>query len=308
MENYSYFLENKALFGSFPDQIMVNELENLGVRYFVNLTFATEKKIKKYKTNYTVINYPIKDHYIPVNYFKFTKFILNLVNLIMYTAGKDKLIYIHCKGGHGRSGIVVACLLSYIMKINGEESIKLTTKFHNNRTVMKEKWRIRGSPQTKTQKRFVINFTNPFYFLRSYKKGKSEGFSNFSQNKVVIKDLGTFPSSENAYNARLSYNDSVYIKKQEKCMNPYNSRRIRYTIERPSYTDEEKYVIMYNILKQKFEQNKKIRYNLLSTFLRPIINKNNDVFWGIGKDCNGLNNLGLILEELRKYFFLNSVF
>ena len=35
MNNISYFIENKAFFGSFPTQENVQELEYNGVKYFV---------------------------------------------------------------------------------------------------------------------------------------------------------------------------------------------------------------------------------------------------------------------------------
>ena len=41
----SYFIENKALFGSYPKHEDVKELENEGVILFVDLTCPGEKKI-----------------------------------------------------------------------------------------------------------------------------------------------------------------------------------------------------------------------------------------------------------------------
>ena len=37
MNNSSFFIKDRALFGSFPSQDSVSELETLGVRYFVDL-------------------------------------------------------------------------------------------------------------------------------------------------------------------------------------------------------------------------------------------------------------------------------
>ena len=84
----------------------------------------------------------------------------------------------HCKGGHGRSGIVVASILSYMNNISGEESIILTTKFHSERKIMRDKWREIGSPQTNRQKEFIIkmfkyvyitnvNIHNTYYLLNN---------------------------------------------------------------------------------------------------------------------------------------------
>ena len=39
MDEYcSYFIKDKCLFGSYPNAHRVNELENEGVKYFIDLT------------------------------------------------------------------------------------------------------------------------------------------------------------------------------------------------------------------------------------------------------------------------------
>ena len=38
MNNCSYFIKDRAMFGSYPTQEAVQELEHEGVIYFVNLT------------------------------------------------------------------------------------------------------------------------------------------------------------------------------------------------------------------------------------------------------------------------------
>jgi hypothetical protein len=49
MQNSSYFIENRALFGSFPKQQHVDELVDRGVRYFVDLTQSDEARIVPYQ-------------------------------------------------------------------------------------------------------------------------------------------------------------------------------------------------------------------------------------------------------------------
>ena len=82
MDTCSYFIKDKALFGSYPSEIAVRELEENGVRYFVNLTYEDEDKIKKYDTNYQIINYKIKDRSVPTDLLSFTKFIIKLSDII----------------------------------------------------------------------------------------------------------------------------------------------------------------------------------------------------------------------------------
>ena len=165
MEKSSYFIENRAMFGSFPTQDSVNLLEKEGVRFFVNLTNDYEKKIIPYKTQYSYINYPIKDRHTPTDKKSFAQFIIKIANIID-KLGKDELLYLHCKGGHGRSGVVVSILLCYIFKIKPQESLEYTTIYHNRRKIMREKWRKIGSPQTFEQKKFVHNFCKKITFYK----------------------------------------------------------------------------------------------------------------------------------------------
>ena len=160
MDNCSYFIENKAIFGSFPSQIQVLELENIGVRFFINLTFSSEPKLIPYTTNYVTISHLIPDKSIPSEHVPFCKFIYNLYITLKFLGDGEK-IYIHCKGGHGRSGIVVAMLLALYHNISAEEALEMTRRCHQERLVMRDKWRRIGAPQTAQQRDFVCKMFEP---------------------------------------------------------------------------------------------------------------------------------------------------
>jgi len=157
MDRSSYFIKDKALFGTYPIQKSVKELEAHGVRYFIDLTDTNEKGIVPYTTKYEYMKYPIKDMTAPKNYKKFEEFICK-VSKIIKNLKPNTSIYVHCRGGHGRAGVVVACLYIYMLNMSPDKALELTAKAHNERKVMKDKWRIMGSPQTKKQKLFVHNF------------------------------------------------------------------------------------------------------------------------------------------------------
>ena len=143
MERTSEFVKNKALFGGYPIQEQVDLFESLGVRYFVDLTCDGEKKITPYKTEYTYIRYSIPDRRVPTNWRSFSQFIIKIGNIIKGLSDGNKL-YLHCKGGHGRSGVVVACLLCYLYNMAPPEALSMTTKYHSCRKEMREKWRKMG--------------------------------------------------------------------------------------------------------------------------------------------------------------------
>ena len=170
----SFFADN-GLFGSWPSQDDIEALISWGVDVIVNLASVNEKKIKPYDvppdTNVQVINFPIQDRSVPDDKLAFSI----LVVKIYEDMKKGKKVYIHCKGGHGRSGLLVAAILAYLNKITPQEALALTSKYHSNRKVMKSRWRDLGSPQTPTQKKFVVNLftdrdTNMFRHHEIYMK------------------------------------------------------------------------------------------------------------------------------------------
>ena len=148
----SYFIENKAMFGGFPSHDQVALLELLGFKHFVNLTSPTETKIKPYNTNYNYIAFPIVDGHHPIDDKNLYTLIYKICEILSDDSGK---VYIHCKGGHGRSGIIVALVTSIFFNVNADMALRHTNKCHNNRTEMRDIWRNIGSPQTPTQKEFV---------------------------------------------------------------------------------------------------------------------------------------------------------
>jgi protein tyrosine phosphatase len=154
MNKTSFFIDDKAIFGGHPTQKFVEELEDLGVRYFVDLTHQDESNIKPYTTKYHRIQYPIRDLGVPTDFVTFTRFIYQICEAIR-SLNEGEKIYLHCKGGHGRSGIVVACIVHEMIFKDVEKALVHTSLCHSNRIEMREKWRIIGSPQTEDQRQFV---------------------------------------------------------------------------------------------------------------------------------------------------------
>lgn len=162
MDKASFFIENKAIFGSYPSEGDVEELDKIGVRYYVNLTVDGEKKIKPYETKRKCIRYPIYDDRTPSNIYTFCGLIIYIIDIIKNLKNNEK-IYIHCKAGVSRSGMVVACILSYMNKINPAEAISLTTKYHRERKGIKDRLRNVTAPRTRSQKHFVCKLFRPLY-------------------------------------------------------------------------------------------------------------------------------------------------
>ncbi len=144
---------DQAYFGACPTQDQVNELEEWGVDIIINLTYDTEKKLSVYNTSRELINWPIPDRGAPSNKAEFCTLVLYLARML----GEGKKIYVHCKAGHGRSGIITAALIAVTQQIPIREAMELTTQYHSERTNMRPYWKRVGSPQTSSQKRFLYS-------------------------------------------------------------------------------------------------------------------------------------------------------
>lgn len=316
-EDYSsYFIQGRALFGSYPTQGQVDDLRSMGVSHFVDLTVPGEV-FPVYSTGEALyVNHPILDRKVPTDVTRFAAFILTL-HRTLKELGESQKMYIHCKGGHGRAGIVVAILLKLDLgDITTTRAMELTTVYHNSRKIMRQKWRDIGSPQTRSQKSYVHRFFGELVFYRAYRKGPSHGFSNYSFHTVDVSSslkklaVGTFGSSEAAFQASKKPFDTAYVQKQMQAKNPRVSRKIgeRQPVSQKWLTN--RYETMKSIVQLKIDQHEEVSRNLLRTGLRSLVfNSRTDPFFGTG-GLQGRNHLGKILMDIRneKYHELAYVF
>jgi predicted NAD-dependent protein-ADP-ribosyltransferase YbiA (DUF1768 family) len=292
MERCSYFIPEKALFGSFPTQEDVNFLEEQGVRYFIDLTCDEEQKIVPYKTRYTYIKYSIRDRHVPENWQTFAKLIVTICDIIKNLKSGEK-IYVNCKGGHGRSGVVVACILCNYFGMSPTEALIHTTRYHSNRPKMNEKWRKIGSPQGIKQKEFVRAFFRPLKFGHD-----KIGFGNFSHHPVFVPELGyTFPNAQLAFQAFKGPENKEYIEKLIE--GHFCPEKIKKHVQN---WDENKIEYMTKVLDLKFTQHSALKQQLLDTGLRPLVKISIDSFWG----DSGKNMHGKILVKLRLKYIRES--
>jgi len=297
MDTCSYFIDGVALFGSYPTQMFVDHLEQvLGIHYLVDLTEEDDKHIIKYQAT-NRISYPIKDKDAPANIKTFSSFILQLLAIIE----DKKKIYIHCRGGHGRSGLVVACLLKMYYKLTVDKALDLTHECHQNRQVMREKWRRIGSPQTDSQKKFVKQLFMPVCY-NNYNKDNNY-MSNFYTSAMTIEintQMIRFLNVESCYQAFKKEADDEYVSVLANEINPKMARRIGY--KQGDATWEHKRVdVMKHIIIEKFLQSADLRNRLLSTGLGEIIKiSERTSFWNILH----YNRTGRLLTQIRNELYL----
>ena len=305
----SYFVDGQCLFGGFPTQDQVCELAGMGVTNFVDLTFPNEVPTKyKLPHGCFYLNYPIPDRSIPTSVSEFASIVMRVHNTIV--AGKK--MYIHCRGGHGRSGILVAILIYMLTPdINTIKAIELATEYHSNRKIMREKWRLIGAPQTFYQKKYVHKFFSDIVFFRAYRSGSTTGFSNYSFHDVEVKErdgflpVGVFPTSEALFQASKQPDNESFVLRQIHAKNPKISKCIGVKIVPDENWGREQAIIMEKIIHLKFEQHPQILQNLTRCGLRNIIyNSRRDDYFGVGPLNNGRNLLGKILMKIRNKYYL----
>lgn len=188
-ETSAYFVTNQCLFGAYPTQHQIQQLEDWGVDIVVNLTKTDEHKIRPYQTKAKVVQFSIPDRKVPENICMFCALVIYIEREIRH----GKKIYIHCKGGHGRAGLLVASILCYHHKITPSESFIRTSAYHATRPVHSTKpkknefWKTKGSPQTQEQHAFVRSLFQPYKISKDSpftKKGewRSHTYDNFLIN------------------------------------------------------------------------------------------------------------------------------
>ena len=298
MDTCSYFIDELALFGSYPTQDFVAHLQSEGFQYFIDLTEDDDKNIVKYTAEHR-IHYPIKDKDVPFDIQKFSAFILRLLALVE----NNNKIYIHCRGGHGRSGIVVACLMKLYYKIDADKALDLTYECHQKRRVMRDKWRKIGAPQTEHQKQFVRHLFRPIYY-NNYNIDNNY-MSTFYTCPITIninnRDV-QFLSVETCYQAFKNESDTEYVDMLSSELDP----RLARTIGHGKGTGEwrsRRASVMKTIVLKKFIQNDAIRLKLLHTGLGEIVKiSERKSYWNNIQH----NRMGALLEEVRNELSLNN--
>jgi hypothetical protein len=164
--NYLFDDNDSVMFGWYPsDKKGETELtSNMGVdimttgrNVFVSLCTSSERtRASPYfiepsgQAGYTaIINYPIEDQKVPVDDRSFLKFIL----LLKHMVEREDRLYVHCMGGHGRSGLVCACLLK-VMGWTSENALAQVKKMHETREYIP----YYPCPQNQLQVDYVKNF------------------------------------------------------------------------------------------------------------------------------------------------------
>ena len=129
--------------------------EYISYAYLINKNKDISKDVKYY-------HFPMADNTVPGH-----KSFINNLKIILQLLLDGKKIFIHCAGGHGRTGLYVACLLITINKLCHLDALRLTQQLHDSRKVMDQRQHSTfvGSPSNPGQVKFVQHYKHFMSFF-----------------------------------------------------------------------------------------------------------------------------------------------
>lgn len=161
IDNCYWVVPGKFLAGEYPrnkdeesSRIKVESLLSAGVTNFIDLTEEDENLLP-----YTGLlekasheRFPIPDVSVP-NSPSTTVTILDTIDGYIW---KDRVVYLHCWGGIGRTGMIVGCWLARHGFGGGSALLRLRQLWQQC-----PKSSFRKSPETKEQERYILNWREP---------------------------------------------------------------------------------------------------------------------------------------------------
>ena len=145
-------------FGAYPSDNDITNLMAEGYKSFVDLTDEHDAAILtgyncvypyKCPDGCEILRVPITDR-TPGSQNDVNRILSWILEKIEYNH-----VYVHCRGGHGRSAVIAAIIIRILDKVSAMDALRLVKEAHQRRTMMKPQWRKLGAPQTKSQKDFV---------------------------------------------------------------------------------------------------------------------------------------------------------
>lgn len=201
----SCVLKDKLYFGGYPCPSMIDNLNNHKFTIIIDTTSKQEKYLNKLfiynnlinKLGIKYFNFPINDSNIPNDIESFKQFIRHLVNIFLYYPNEK--FYIHCRGGHGRSGLLISGLLCYIYNMIPEKAIEMTTNAHKNRVNLKLKWKNIKCPQNFIQRKFIYDYFKPIKINHDYINIFSNSLYQSFPRPIIINNNDPFFKMKEIY-------------------------------------------------------------------------------------------------------------
>lgn len=151
---YISHLTDQIKFGPYPNKLILDYLRS---NNFLILDLRSHKEhTPEYEYEYNPelkYNFYIEDRRVP-SFEDLTNIVIFLHNYI-YNRGK---VYIHCRGGHGRAGLVAGALYGKAYNLSYDQIMLDLKKSHETRLGVDYRWLKMGIPQTSEQKNLLKLF------------------------------------------------------------------------------------------------------------------------------------------------------
>lgn len=150
-------LKGMLMFGKYPSTTKLNILKACGITVFVDLTEEGEEKHGSLLMPYNItgkIALPIEEKYIPDDVTAFNAIIDNICKCLE----EGKNVYVHCKNGRGRSGMVAAIILGRGAGISYEDTLDIINSAHRMGHGSSSHWDNVIIPPHSLQRRFVREY------------------------------------------------------------------------------------------------------------------------------------------------------
>ena len=155
----SYMVDDRVYAGEYPataNEILgrrdMERFARFGITHFVDLTESSEllPYTQWLKENQTHIRFAIKDCGVPSENGQVKRLLETITGVLK---NKENKVYIHCRGGIGRTGTIVACYYAMFLKEYAPVCDLLKRQFSQC-----PKSAYRDTPETLEQKRFIMQF------------------------------------------------------------------------------------------------------------------------------------------------------
>jgi hypothetical protein len=140
-----------SLCGELPDSTKRSDVSSINHPYF--------PKYRHYTNAVLDLNSTCDFIYIPINDGGIPGFrdIIKHINLMIKLINRNRVLYIHCAGGHGRTNIYTSILFSYFYNIEPEMAIFSVFLFRENRRKRDKKLAMYNIPRDDKKRIFNSN-------------------------------------------------------------------------------------------------------------------------------------------------------
>ena len=134
----SNWIDSNVMTGAYPSNRDINQANRIIKESKVNVIISLQEshedeKFIKYKdiygTNAEYYQFPIKDR----NTLPKEKLIYIIISICNILRDPNKIVYIHCFGGHGRTGLISILLLKFTYNLTNEQAIELWYSLHDRK-------------------------------------------------------------------------------------------------------------------------------------------------------------------------------